>query len=196
MQINNPQIATAAVVLQLENSTDKGTTQYRSTRKVDQHSLIRARFLADSLLTDCSLAIETSKQVSGQSTTPQRETVKELAFVLVFLLGLDEGGANSTDSLQDFLFQTLCALDKLSPSPPSRVLIERLGLYKAERICDRVCALAKAREDLSKPAIAVLRNNEVFERAFRETSLDSALSSAPEAIQAQHVLKQLSDAAA
>lgn len=193
MQINTPQTATAAAVLQIESASTK---EYRSIHKVDQHSLIRARFLADSLIRDCRIAVETSKQVSGQRAVPSEKTVKELAVVLVFLLGLDEGGASGNEMILDFLFKTLGALDKLSPSPPSRRLVEQLGVYQAERICDRVCARAKVSEDLSQPAALVLRQSNVFEQRFRQDSLSTSLISAPEAIQAQLVLNQLSDSAA
>ncbi|MBX9952186.1 MAG: hypothetical protein K2Y39_23630 [Candidatus Obscuribacterales bacterium] len=163
---------------------------------IDKHAALRSRFLAQSLVRACKQAVERAKKSSEHSTGPSNTTVKELAVVLTFLIGLDLGGASSGTELLDFLFQTFAVLDKQLPSPPSRQIVEKLGVFAPESICDRVCASAKKEECLSQAAVAILRQNKIFETSFRTDKLKVALSNTPEAIHAQLVLNHLSDVAA
>lgn len=168
---------------------------WQNQTKDIQARRMRAALFARALFNACHshvFAIKRRKLNTPESTV-RNETAKELSVILLFLSGLDLGGATGDENVIDFLFETMIELDRLYLAPAARTLIKHFGPYQADFIRDRICATVKQRERLSAEEASALRCSALFDVDFRMAMQQEALHAPVVEIEARLLLNRLSD---
>lgn len=169
---------------------------------------LRAGFFAHSMYSRCKSQLREAIERGAVNNNGKRaidallhpsaadEAAKKVAVMSVHLTGLESGGVDNSDWFIDFLFSSLRTLDRITPQPPAKRMIEAHGQWVREEIIEGVARNAMAGLDVGDSKSAIAKQLEILiesDQAYRAELLTFSLTQDPKSLKEHQMLLGMSD---